>query len=1438
MKPQLLQDNYDGEWHKPPFTIKLTGDDGKCSGITETRYKLNGGDEQSGTEVEIENEGTHELEYWSIDNKENEEQPHKILSEIKIDATSPKTTIDISGTKGGDDWYVSTVKVTLSAEDGLSGVDVTKYRLNGGDFQEYSDQFVVDSDGEHTVEYYSIDKAGNQEKPQSESFKIDTQPPTTSISVSGDKGENDWYISDVTVDCNASDTVSGVKECLIKVDDGSWRTPPVKIKDEGEHTVAYYATDKAGNKSEEQSEKIKLDKNPPEFDNWTHIPDELNVETEGDFTIQVTIRDAISGVSGTPQLRYKINGDYTDYENMSKDGENDWIFKILEDWKTLGGKTIKYKIKASDSAGNEDESIEITTNPVVDYPFEVTVVTSREKLSANGSDQATITATVEDRHGNSVKYLVVEDKEIFATIEPARVGTISGIVNNGDGTYSATYTAPDKKDAEKVTITFNTSNGKSGSVDVPIVSKVAKVDIEESPEELPADGESTASVVIVVEDSLGNGIPGEEVTVKVSLGKVDSPAVEEKDGRYTTTFTAASEIGIVTLTAEVQGIKSEAKTFLLTPHLKEVMVTGSPAKAGDKLAVKLKGSAKGDAKFSIVGVPNASDLKMTEGEPGIYSGEYIVVDGDNAADAKVTVTLGDEHGNVATDDTQKVTLDTIPLTFALSASPKSRTVGRGSFTVYDIKLESQGYIGLIDLFATKFPNGSSGEFNPPQITLSNEKDKQESQLTVRTSENADLVEEHLFKVLAVPEEGSKKEIDLTLTVTKILTRLILVVSPPPNKPSNENIKVGETLNVSGWLEDEEKHRLPNLEVTFTATPPDGNERPLEVAKTDDEGKYSFTLEPDQRGKWDVSVVFEGNDKYESSSAEGTCQVGKGDGKVTLEISGEKRLGSTVTIEVKLKPAIETKIGLSIYHKPATEKNWTLLDKIDLESKPPGVFRHSLELDKSGDWKFRANWDGNDDYEGDEDDIELNAPEEFGKAIILHGGENEKENPGDWDKFHPLAEDVYDILKLRRLKDEDIYYISPISQRPPHVDATTSTAALQFAIETWAKERLNKYIPLFIYLLSHNERKEGSKFLIKKDESLTAKMLNEMLSKLPKEVRVVIVVEACYAGNFITAKGNDGKPLLASENRILVTSTRDDKQSFLAAGVSFSQYLLEGIYYNLSLGEAFVKAKSLMENNRVLSDQLPQLDADGDGNATDIDETVASEIYIPANFTSLANPLEITEISEAQTLEEREDTAKLWVKTSTTVDVEVFGTVIPPDFDPKNTYQDWPDFDRIDFTWSKDENRFEATYDKFTEPGVYTIIINARSPDSRASPLQTTVEVESSHDVSTSEKQQGVWGKVKQTALRQNYPNPCNPETWIPYQLSEASYVNIRIYDIKGQLVRKLEQGSKQAGAYLTKRESAYWDGRSDAGEEVASGLYFYVLQAGRFMAVKKMLVLR
>ena len=95
-----------------------------------------------------------------------------------------------------------------------------------------------------------------------------------------------------------------------------------------------------------------------------------------------------------------------------------------------------------------------------------------------------------------------------------------------------------------------------------------------------------------------------------------------------------------------------------------------------------------------------------------------------------------------------------------------------------------------------------------------------------------------------------------------------------------------------------------------------------------------------------------------------------------------------------------------------------------------------------------------------------------------------------------------------------------------------------------------------------------------------------------------------------------------------------------------------------------------------------------------------------------------------------------------------------------------------------------------------------------------------------------------TALLPNYPNPFNPDTWIPYHLSQEAEVEIAIYDAKGALVRRLALGFQPPGYYADQGRAAYWDGRNESGETVASGIYMYQFRAGDYRASRRMVIVK
>jgi len=168
---------------------------------------------------------------------------------VAFDVTPPSTAILVNGTSGDNGWYVSGVSVSFVAEDASGAVESTMYSLDGAPFAEYVEDIVIDSLGVHVIDYYSIDDSGNAEDEKSRTVKIDSQDPTVTI-LEDDGAE--FNSSEVMIEFECDDEVSGVDFCACSLDGGEWMAcePPriyLHEVENGEHTLVVAVFDRAGN---------------------------------------------------------------------------------------------------------------------------------------------------------------------------------------------------------------------------------------------------------------------------------------------------------------------------------------------------------------------------------------------------------------------------------------------------------------------------------------------------------------------------------------------------------------------------------------------------------------------------------------------------------------------------------------------------------------------------------------------------------------------------------------------------------------------------------------------------------------------------------------------------------------------------------------------------------------------------------------------------------------------------------------------------------------------------------------------------------------------------------------------------------------------------------------------------------------------------------------
>jgi hypothetical protein len=246
--------------NEPADTYYTT--DGSTPTTASTQYTLSGFREQEGATLTFTHTTT--LKWFSVDPKGNTSSIQS--GTFFVDADPPVTTSSLSPPSPGlaNGWYGVPVTVTLSATDADSGVASTKYTIDGGPLQTYSAPFTISSEGNHSVSYWSVDNAGNQETAHSISVKIDLNAPSTTATIAP-AIHNGWYASP-TVTLSATDGAgSGVDHISYAIDGGAFQTysGPLSGFSTGNHFVQYRATDVAGRVESTQLVAFKADSDKP-----------------------------------------------------------------------------------------------------------------------------------------------------------------------------------------------------------------------------------------------------------------------------------------------------------------------------------------------------------------------------------------------------------------------------------------------------------------------------------------------------------------------------------------------------------------------------------------------------------------------------------------------------------------------------------------------------------------------------------------------------------------------------------------------------------------------------------------------------------------------------------------------------------------------------------------------------------------------------------------------------------------------------------------------------------------------------------------------------------------------------------------------------------------------------------------------------------------------
>ena len=284
-------------------SVTATDEDGG-SGVDKIEYQLDDtGWKNYKDPITVNKAGDHTIGYRATDKAGNtskvQTDPFTVVKDDGKDTAPPEVEVMLHGDTNNDGAYVGSAEVMVNAKDSESGVDKTQYKLDDGKWQAYTDPFKVNKLGEHTVRARATDKAGNTSDPVQQKFTVvegpddDKEPPTVSAAVQGSQ-DADWnYVGSVTVKLTAKDAGSGVDKTQYKQGDGDWQAyeEPVEFEDEGDYTVAYRATDAAGNTSKAEQVTFTIVSDSPEEPACAN-PDPSPRVVMGDIGTGVRNRDA------------------------------------------------------------------------------------------------------------------------------------------------------------------------------------------------------------------------------------------------------------------------------------------------------------------------------------------------------------------------------------------------------------------------------------------------------------------------------------------------------------------------------------------------------------------------------------------------------------------------------------------------------------------------------------------------------------------------------------------------------------------------------------------------------------------------------------------------------------------------------------------------------------------------------------------------------------------------------------------------------------------------------------------------------------------------------------------------------------------------------------------------------------------------------------------
>ncbi|MBD8063309.1 OmpL47-type beta-barrel domain-containing protein [Oceanitalea stevensii] len=512
-------------------TLGATDEDGG-SGVDTVEYSLDGGAYAAySAPLQVSEPGAHTVDYRASDVAGNTAEGSVSFTvvepdvEPEPDTTAPTVTAEVTGEQDDDGAYVGSATVTVAAtdEEGGSGVDTIEYSLDGGEYAAYTEALTVSAPGEHTVDYRATDVAGNTAE-GSVTFTVvepdvepepDTTAPEVTAAVTGEQDEDGAYVGSATVTITATDEEGGSGLGMVEysLDGGEFTHyhEALTVSEPGEHTVAFRASDVAGNVGEgsvtftvvEGDVEPEPDTTAPEVTAAVTGEQDEDGAYVGTATVTLTATDEEGG-SGVASVEYSLDGAafaaYTAPLEVSAPGAH----------------TVDYR--ATDVAGNTAEgSVSFT---VAEEDVEPGPDTTAPEVSA------TVTGE-EDEDGAFVGSATVT---IAATDADSGVDTVEYALDGGDWTA---YTAPvEVTEPGAHTVDYRATDVAGNTGEGTVTFTVVEADE-------PEPGECTDTRATVVVDGVDTGVANAETE-----GGCLNDLIDE-DGDYATRGAFVRHVGDV-----------------------------------------------------------------------------------------------------------------------------------------------------------------------------------------------------------------------------------------------------------------------------------------------------------------------------------------------------------------------------------------------------------------------------------------------------------------------------------------------------------------------------------------------------------------------------------------------------------------------------------------------------------------------------------------------------------------------------------------------------------------------------------------------------------------------------------------------------------------------------------------------------------------------------